>query len=233
MSDGTNDLMTRQFTTLTRLCTLRHLDLQLIGVSQIMRRNTETARSNLLDSRSHSIAILHSLATLRILTTFTGIRLATKTIHSNGQSRVRFHRDGTIRHSTRNKATHNLRPRLDLINGDRSALIKVELKHTTQGTVLDSLMFGLRVSLVRLVILTADCILHIGNANGVIDVCLATITPMILAGFRKTRNLNDIARGVSAFVESKGILSNQVEGDTADTAGSTGEAAVDDTVIDT
>lgn len=91
MSDGTNDLMTRQFTTLTRLRTLGHLNLQLIGISQIVRCNTETTRRNLLDGRPHSVTVFHSLATLGIFTTLTRVRLATKTIHCNGQSRVRFH----------------------------------------------------------------------------------------------------------------------------------------------
>ena len=48
-SDVVIHLVTRQLTTFTGLSTLRHFDLQLIGVDQIVCRHTKTATCNLLN----------------------------------------------------------------------------------------------------------------------------------------------------------------------------------------
>src|SRR5574343_1927491 len=101
LTDVFGNLSTRQLPTFTRLGALCHLDLDLIGIHQILCRYTEAARSNLLDRRTQRIAILEGVITLNtagaddfrqgltslegqdglgILTTFTGIRLAADTV---------------------------------------------------------------------------------------------------------------------------------------------------------
>jgi hypothetical protein len=56
---GTADFVAGQFTTLSRLSTLGHLDLELISISQVVAGDTKATRGNLLDCRSHCIAILY------------------------------------------------------------------------------------------------------------------------------------------------------------------------------
>jgi hypothetical protein len=148
LSDRARDLVAGKLTTLTRLSTLSHLDLELIGISEVVGGNTETSRSNLLDSGAHSITVLHAQATLGIFTTFTSVGLATQTVHGDSKGRVRLHGDGTVRHGTGNKAAHNVSPRLDLVDGNGCTVIEVEVKEATEGAVLDTLVLSNRVGFV-------------------------------------------------------------------------------------
>ena len=148
VGNRTDNLVARKLSTLTGLSTLGHLDLQLIGIGQVMGSDTETARGNLLDGGPHRITILEFLATLGILTTFSSVGLAAQTVHGNSQAGVRLHGDGSIGHGTSYKTTDNLGPGLDLVDGDWSPLFKVEVEHTAKSTVLNLLMFTLGVGLV-------------------------------------------------------------------------------------
>ena len=60
--------MTRKLPSLTRFGTLRDLDLQDVGINQVMRGDTETAGRNLLDT-GVSIAV----KTRRVFAAFTGV----------------------------------------------------------------------------------------------------------------------------------------------------------------
>ncbi|KAH3688174.1 hypothetical protein WICPIJ_000816 [Wickerhamomyces pijperi] len=61
------------FTTLTRLSTLGNLDLQLVTVGKVVRRDTESGRGNLLDTRLHIFCVAREQS-VRI-TTFTTVGL--------------------------------------------------------------------------------------------------------------------------------------------------------------
>src|SRR3546814_20248056 len=50
-------LVTGKLAALARLCALRHLDLDIVGVHQIFGGDSETPRSHLLDRRTHGIAL--------------------------------------------------------------------------------------------------------------------------------------------------------------------------------
>jgi hypothetical protein len=162
-SNRLGHLVSRKLTTLTRLGTLGHLDLKLVGVSKVGRSDTETARSDLLDSRTHGVTVRHTLRSLGILTTLTSVGLAAKAVHGNGESRVRLHGDGTVRHGASAESSDDVSPRLDLVDGNRSAVFKLEVKKTTEGTVLDLLVLRAGVSLIGLVVLGADGVLDVGN----------------------------------------------------------------------
>jgi hypothetical protein len=139
-SNGLGHLVARKLTTLTGLGTLSHLDLKLIGVGKIGRSDTETTGSNLLDGRTHGITVGHALRSLGILTTLTSVGLSTKSVHGNSKGRVRLHGDGTVRHGTGAESADNVSPGLNLVNGDRSTVLKLEVKETTKSTVLDLLI---------------------------------------------------------------------------------------------
>ncbi len=95
LGDGRIDLVTRQLTAFTRLCTLRNLDLDQIGVDQIFRRHTKTARSHLLDGRAFRVrlAIRQRIEAIRLLTTLAGVRFAANRVHGAGQRCVGFSGD--------------------------------------------------------------------------------------------------------------------------------------------
>src|SRR5262245_41992952 len=90
LGDRWIDLVTGKLSSLTRLSSLGHLDLQLFRVDQVVTRNPKTARSNLLDSAVSRVAIFIDDVASRIFATFTGIALATNAVHRDRQSFVRF-----------------------------------------------------------------------------------------------------------------------------------------------
>lgn len=75
------DLVTGQFTSLSWLRALGHLDLELVRVGQVCRSDTETPRGNLLDGRSPCVSILVNLGPLGILSTLASVGLAAETVH--------------------------------------------------------------------------------------------------------------------------------------------------------
>jgi hypothetical protein len=232
-SDGLGNLVSGKLTTLTRLGTLGHLDLKLVGIGEVGRSDTESAGSDLLNGRAHSITVGHALRSLRILTTFTSVGLAAKAVHGNGEGRVRLHGNGTIRHGTSAESADNVSPRLDLINGDRSAVLKLEVQETTERARLDLLILGSGVGLVGLVILGADGILDVGNRGRIVNVRLTTITPVVLSRLWKTRHTNGVSRGKSTLVETVALLGNQLESQALDTGGSALKTSLDNSLVKT
>jgi hypothetical protein len=227
------DLVAGQLTALTRLSTLCHLDLKLVGVGEVGGGDTETSGGDLLDGRAHGVAVLQRGATLEIFTTLTSVGLATEPVHGHGDGRVGLHRDRTVRHSASNEAANNLGPRLDLVDGDGVACLEVEVEETTERAVLDGLVRGPRVCLVRLVVLGPHGILDVGNGGRIVNVRLSAVTPVVLASLSQTRDFLDSTARVALLVKSEGILCNLLKSHTTDTSGSTSEAAVDNGVIDT
>ncbi|CAF3597842.1 unnamed protein product [Fusarium graminearum] len=232
-SNGLGHLVTRKLTTLTGLGTLSHLNLKLIRVGKVGRSDTESTRSDLLDGRTHGITVGHTLRSLRVLTTLTSVRLSTQSVHGNSQGRVRLHRDGTVRHGTGTEPANDISPRLNLINGDRSAVLKLKVQKTTESTVLDLFILGSGVGLVRLIVLGADSVLDIGDRGRVVDVRLTTVTPVVLARLRKTRGANAGSGRETSLVESESILSNELKGHTLDTRSSAPEASLNNSLIET
>ena len=212
---------------------MSHLDLELVGVGEVGGSNTKATGSDLLDGRTHGVAVLHEVATLSILTTLTSVGLATESVHGHGNGRVGLHRDGTVRHSASNETAHSLSPRLNLVDRDGVGGFKVKVEQTTKSAVLDRLVSRPGVCLVRLVVLGSDSVLDVGNRGGVVDVRLTAITPVVLSSLGETRNLLDATARVALLVESEGILGNLLKGHTTNTGGSTCEAAVDNGVVNT
>jgi hypothetical protein len=225
--------VTRKLTTLTRLGTLGHLDLKFVRVGEVSRSDTESTRGNLLDGRTHSVTVRHTLGSLRILTTLTSVGLAAKTVHSNSKRGVRLHGDRTVRHGASAETTDDISPRLDLVDRNRSAVFKLEVKKTTKGTVLDLLILGARVGLVRLVVLGANGVLDVGNRGRVVDVGFTTVSPMVLARLRETNRADAGSGRVATLVESESILGNELESHSLDTGSSTPKASLHDRLIET
>lgn len=108
-ADRSRHLVSGQFTAFSRLGTLSHLDLQLVRVGEVIRRDTETARRDLLDGGAtrvpdrlevHGVRVLAFILgtrsgnrerSLGILAAFTRVRLAAETVHGDCQSSVRLH----------------------------------------------------------------------------------------------------------------------------------------------
>ena len=88
--DNLVDLPPRKLAAFAGLGTLSHLDLQLVGVGEIERRDAETARSDLLDRRAPRGAVGRRHESPRILAAFARVALAAELVHRDGERLVRF-----------------------------------------------------------------------------------------------------------------------------------------------
>src|SRR5277367_5334108 len=81
LRDEIIDLVPGKLTALARFRALRHLDLQLVGVDQVMTRDAETRRRHLLDRAATEIAVGIAHEARGILAAFAGIALAANPVH--------------------------------------------------------------------------------------------------------------------------------------------------------
>jgi len=94
LGDRLVDFMSRQLTAFTRLGALRHFDLKLAGVGQIIDRDTEPGRCDLFDRTFLGIAVRKGFIPRLILATFPGITRGSQAIHSDRDGLVSFFADG-------------------------------------------------------------------------------------------------------------------------------------------
>ena len=109
LGDDGIDLVAGQLAALAGLGTLRHLDLHLVGVDQIFRRDAEAAGCHLLDRGSQTVAIRQRLEAICFLAAFAGVRAAADAVHGDCDRRVRLAADRTERHGARGKPPHDAR----------------------------------------------------------------------------------------------------------------------------
>ncbi len=117
------DLVAGQLSAFAGLGALRHLDLHHVGVDEIFRRHAEAARGDLLDRRAHGVAVRQRLEAVGFLAAFAGVGLAADPVHGDRKRRVRLARDRAEAHRAGREALDDVLGRLDLVEGDRLALV--------------------------------------------------------------------------------------------------------------
>ena len=155
-------LAARQLAALARLGALRHLDLQLVGRDQVLGRDAEAARRDLLDLRAQRVARLERVVdddvaladdvaevralgdvlaahlgaiARRVLAALAGVRLAADPVHRHGERRVRLGGDRAERHRAGGEALDDLGRGLDLVDRNRLGRIDDELEQAAQRHV--------------------------------------------------------------------------------------------------
>src|SRR6266699_1331597 len=76
--------------TFTRLRALRHLDLQFVGVDQIVCSHAESRRSYLLNRTATPVTVGVFLVAFFVLATLAGVRPSSDPVHGDRQGLVRF-----------------------------------------------------------------------------------------------------------------------------------------------
>ena len=107
LGDPRPDLRTRQLATLAGLRALGHLDLQIVGVHQILRGDAEAPRGDLLDGRPPQISVGIGDIALRILAALAGIGLAADAVHGDRQRLMRFRRNRAVAHRSGGESLHD------------------------------------------------------------------------------------------------------------------------------
>ena len=104
-----------QLSAFTRFCTLRHLDLQLLCIDQIFRRNAETSRSNLLGLAAERHAVHLRVVTDIVFAALTRIASCSKTVHCQGKSLMRLDAERSERHGSCDEVAYDALHRLHLV----------------------------------------------------------------------------------------------------------------------
>src|SRR5690606_30718384 len=96
---------------------LGHLDLDLVGVDQVLGGDAEAAGRNLLDRGAQRVlrAIGQGLVAIGLLATFTGVGLAADPVHGDGEGGVGLARDRAEAHGAGDEATDDVGGRLDFL----------------------------------------------------------------------------------------------------------------------
>ena len=250
-ADVLGHLVTRQLAAFTRLGALRHLDLDLVGIDQILGGHAKAAGSDLLDGGTQRVAFLEGvvafdargtdhfrqlltslqrLETLGILAAFTGIRLAADTVHGDGQRGVRFGRDRAERHGAGGKALDDFLGRLDFVERDRTAL-RLEFEQAAQGQVtLGLIVDQLGVFLVGLVLARAGRMLQLGDGVRGPHVFFATGAISVFAASIEHGGQHRVGR--EGFgMQTDGFLGHLEDTDTLDVRRRTGEILLDEVLL--
>ena len=112
--DGLIHLVSGQLAALAGLGALRHLDLQLVGVDQVIRGDAEPRARHLLDRA----APLRAEARL-VFSALARIALAADAVHRDGQRLVRFLRNRAVAHGAGGEPLDDLLRRLHLFQRNR------------------------------------------------------------------------------------------------------------------
>ena len=111
--------MAGQLSALTGLGSLRHLDLQLLCVDQVVRRDSKPRRGHLLDVRILRVTVRQRNEPLRILAALARVALGTDPIHRDRQRLVRLFADRAEGHGAGGKSLDDFFRRLDFVERNR------------------------------------------------------------------------------------------------------------------
>jgi len=216
------DLVSRELPALAGLGPLRHLDLDLVGVDEVVDGDAEAARRDLLDRRA---AIVEEA--VRVLAALARIRLRAEAVHRLGERLVGLARERAEAHRAGREALDDLGRRLDLLQRQRPvdcAQLHQAAQRRLPRRILVDHACEVLVGGDGVAVLTADRVLDLGDRVRVPDVHLAVATP-----------LQDAADGedfavdarVGAEVALERLGREHVHPDPADARGGAGEVRGD------
>ena len=113
-------LLARQLAALARLGPLGDLDLDVVGVDQVLAGHPEAAGGHLLDGAASQVAVVVGGEAVGVLAALAGVRAAADPVHGDGQGLVGLLGDRPVGHGAGGEAGHDRLDRLDLLNGDRA-----------------------------------------------------------------------------------------------------------------
>jgi hypothetical protein len=165
---------------------LRHLDLQVVGVHEVLTRHTEPARRDLLDRRALRVAVAERHVAVGVFATFAGVRAGTEPVHRDREVLVRFLADRAVAHRAGREALDDLGNRLHLVDRDRLALADLQFEQAAQRReALRLVVDELRVLLEDVVATGARRVLQLEHGVGVEEVVLPFAPPLVLTTDRQ------------------------------------------------
>ena len=126
-SDVFVNLVAGKLAALTGFGALGHLDLQISGVDQVVRRDTEPSRRHLFDCAATKVSVLVGCIPVVVFSTLSSIAARSDAVHGNGHGLVGFSANGTQGRRAGGEPFHNFRSRLYFLDGDgRPVLLEIQ-----------------------------------------------------------------------------------------------------------
>src|SRR5713226_913842 len=222
-------LVTRQLAALAGFGSLRHLDLQVVGIDQVLRCHAEASRGHLVDRRATQIAIRIAHVPIGVFAAFAGVRLPANAIHRDGQGLVRFFRDRAIRHRTGRETLQDFAQRLNFVDGNRWTHTFAEREQAPQRRQPSRLIVDeLGVLLEDVVTLGARGVLELEYRLRIEEVVLTFAPPLILTTeVQVAVRAFDGPVGVGDAEASGDLLGDLVQTNAVEARDSAGEVLVD------
>ena len=220
-------LVAGQLSALARLGALRHLDLQVVRVDEVLARHAEARRGHLLDGAALRVAIRQRDVALRILAAFAGVRPAAQAVHRNRQRLVRFAADRAVGHGAGGEPLEDRFRRLDLVDRNRGTHGLHAEEAAQCGAMCVLRVNGARVFLEDPVLPAARRVLQLEDRFRVEEVIFAVAPPLILAArvqLVDTRGLT----AERALVAQARFPGDDIDADAAHARGRVREEAIDE-----
>ena len=220
------NLAPRQFAAFTRLGALSHLDLQFLGVDEVIARHTKPAGRDLFDGAVLGIAVGHRHVTFRIFAAFAGVALAPEPVHGDGQRFVRLLADRAVAHRARLEPLYQALNRLHFLDGDRIPG-PLEVKQTAKGTkVLGLVVDQFGVFLKHLVASQPAGNLQFVDRLRIEQVKFTVAAPLVLAAGIKRRPV-DLALRKSVAMPLQHFIRNNIQANALDARCGARKIAID------
>ena len=227
-------LVARQLAALARLGALGHLDLQVVGVHQVLAGDAEATRRHLLDGRAAQVAVVVGHVAIGVLAALAGVALAADAVHGDGEGLVGLLGDRAVAHGAGGEARHDRAGRLDLVDRHRWAGAGPQLEQAPQrGQVLGLLVDQAGVVLEDVVAAGAGGVLQLEHRLRVEQVVLALAAPLVLAAQLELAVGPLLGTGrVGDGVAGGHLGGDLVEADATETAHGAGEVLVDEVLAE-
>ncbi len=181
LGDHGVDFVTGQLAAFAGLCSLRDLDLELVGVDQVVRRHAEATAGDLFDPALLAVAAGEAQIALLAFAAFAGVAASADAVHRDGQVLVGLGADAAKAHGAGGKAPHDVAGGLDLGERDpslgRDQVPEPPQRDGSAGLLVDPI----GVLTVALQVFVSDRALERRDDLGVPEVALALGAEVVLA----------------------------------------------------
>ena len=230
LGDPRIHLVAGELTALAGLGPLGHLDLEVVGIHQVLAGDAEASGGHLLDGAPARVAIGVARVAGGILSALAGIGLAAHAVHGDGERLVGLETDGPVGHRAGGEAGEDRLHRLDLLDGD-GPLRRLEGEEPPQGReVAGLLVHRARVVLEDPVLAAAGGVLELEHGVRVEEVILPLAPPLILAAPLEL-GVPHRPVGEGPGVARRRLLGDDVDAHAADPRGGPREVAVHEGLV--
>ena len=235
MADGRDrlvDLAARQLAAFARFRALDDLDLQFVGVREIVDGHAETAARHLLDRRPLRVAVRQRRVTCLVLAALARVRLAADAVHRDGERLVRFRGDGAEAHGPGGEALDDLGRGLDGIEFDGAAGgARPESQQPAQRALARVLFVDVfREPPIGVGAVRARRHLQIRHRLGIPHVRVAATAPVEIAGVGEHGQGHGVTRRIAGRVAALHLFREHLEAHALHAARGSGKTAFHDFV---